>query len=509
MNDSVRRAGLARLFGNVYAWIYAAVLLALVGTICFFEFWDGDFAKFLSQIGLRSAPRYVLPAMAASREEYLAAVTVGLDRMDVLEEREPVVSYPQKVMDYEERVRLADQVLEHALTESDYHDTLVSKMESLVKLAETRNLQSREMLLTAIKAYQAHPDSAVRKLVMLGAADLAFIDFLKTPGGEISPALAAARALLADFPNDEEVARFLDAQSTLLVNRQRYDAAIDLLKTLQIAYHDNANLSIKTMAETLADRIFFVEIRFDQVVERMRNQRPGAQEIFLEALAKIASNPNAGMMSFTEVARAAYFYEQVGRIDNARDIYGLLERKMAFNSDRRIAEAARDSARRGLKRLDSLGRNVDLQGTKPDGTKISLAELRDQIVVLYFWRGIHSQASFQTAVELNETMRLYKDSPVVFLGIAADNDSDEQAMVTFNKIPNWQFKLADHLATVQKLEQDLGIPNGPYVTILDRQGNICAINVTPPQLKGLLDNLLTRVSAQTNRPNPPAGPRAR
>ena len=142
--------------------------------------------------------------------------------------------------------------------------------------------------------------------------------------------------------------------------------------------------------------------------------------------------------------------------------------------------------------MDSLGREVQVAGTLPDGKAVDSDSLRGQFVVLYFWRGQMPAESYQSALELNAVVRNYRDAGVVFLGIGADSDTPAQAEATFKKVPAWHLQLAEHLAAVGKLEVDLGIPKAPYVTILDKEGKVCAINVSPLQLKPQLDRLLRR-----------------
>jgi hypothetical protein len=112
-------------------------------------------------------------------------------------------------------------------------------------------------------------------------------------------------------------------------------------------------------------------------------------------------------------------------------------------------------------------------------------------------------------LELNAIVRNYRDAGVVFLGIGVDSDTTAQAEAIFKKVPNWHLQMAEHLGTVGKLEVELGIPKAPYVTILDKEGKVCAINVSPLQLKNQLDGLLgrrpERVPFQRNSGSSPPG----
>lgn len=472
--------------------LYLLVFVALIGSIVWFEGLGGSWQPVNQLFAGESSTDYQLPEFAASREGYAEPVRIQLEQLEQLELREPEVSYAQRIMDWEERVKLADKLLGTQLTAEDYHDTLVSKVYSLVNLTETRNLRSREMMLSAIEEYRDHPDDDVRKLVLIGDVEIGFIDCLKTPDASAEPALERTAELLAAFPGDEMVGRFLDGQAGILVGRKKYEAAVQLLQKMRASFAEASNLYLTNLAAAIPDRILFIEIRFDEALERMQTNKEGADAFFLDCLAKLAGNPAAGPLAFRQVLDSAQFYEQTGRFLNARDIYQLLQRKMSQNSDPLIARSAREAAERGLSRMDSLGQAVALSGTLPDGEQISPESLQGKFVVVYFWRSQLPEESYQAALELNAVARNYRELGVVFLGLGVDADSAEQAEATFQKVPNWNLRLEQHLERMQEFEVSLGVPKAPYVAILDQQGKVCAINVSPLQLRTQLDGLLGR-----------------
>ena len=477
---------------DVQTCCYVLVFCALVGSIVWFEWFGGSWQQVQRLFASEVNNGYRLPEFLSDRANYPAESQKQLEQLEQLEAREPEVSYAQRIMDWEERVALADKLLAEPLTESDYHDTLVSKVYSLVNLTETRNLRSREMMLAAIEEYREHPDDEVRKLVLIGDVEIGFIDCLKTPDASAEPALQRTVELLESFPNDETVGRFLDTQALMLVGRKKYEVAVDLLRRMRESFKDSNLLSLTNLAAAIPDRILFIEIRFDEALERMQTNKEGADAFFLDCLAKLAANPEAGPQAFRQILDAALFYEQTGRFLNAKDIYQLLEREMSRNRDPLIARSSQEAAERGQARMDSLGKEVSVQGALPDGKEVGSESLRGQFVVLYFWRSQLPAESYQAALELNAIVRNYRDAGVVFLGIGVDSDTTAQAEAIFKKVPNWHLQMAEHLGTVGKLEVELGIPKAPYVTILDKEGKVCAINVSPLQLKNQLDGLLGR-----------------
>jgi hypothetical protein len=245
----------------------------------------------------------------------------------------------------------------------------------------------------------------------------------------------------------------------------------------------------------------------------LQGNEPGADEFLLDCLAKLASHPQAGKAALEQIRDGAIYYEQLGKFRNARDIYQLLERKMSQNKDPLIAQTAQQTAAAGYARLDSLGKPLPLLGQLPDGKQINGESLRGQIVVVYFWSNQSAQAAFQTSQELDRLLKNYGSDRVCLLGIGTEDYSAEQAESVFKRLPEWNLQLEDHQEVVDRLEKELGIAEPPYVAVLDKQGRLCAINVSTPQLKKQLDSMLGRrlegSSFFRNSGRPSAEPRNR
>ena len=496
---------LTRAVFALRAWAYGVLLLGLVGLILVYEVNDGKIARSLKHWNFFSpAPTRHQPVLAVSNSNYFPTLFVLLNRLRELENRELRVPLPQRTLDWEERAIIADELLNYSLTLEDRVSTTVSKMDSLIKLADTRNLGSRGKLLVAIEATISDPEKSIERLARIGLTELKFIDFLKTVDGELEPALECSKELLDRFPDDLLVAEFLESRVMMLLGRQEYDATIALMQQMLNAYQSSRSLPLEQVAVQLPDRILFVKMRYDQVIDELRQQKPGAVERYYEAISKVASNPRIGALAYEEILSAGSFFEQTGQFDYARDLYGLIGRKLSFHLDELIAQAAAEDSRLGLTRLESFGQKVDLKGSKPDGTIVEPKSYLDKIVVLYFWPGTQPDQSFKKAVELNATMRQFREAPVEFLGICFDSDSESRAVDTYTKVPNWHLKLEDHVAFVKQLSVNIGIPNRPYVVILDRTGSICAINVSSDRLRANLNELLfkrrdTRPSSTSTR----------
>jgi|694.fasta_scaffold107855_3 hypothetical protein len=498
---------------DLQSGLYIGIFLFLAGSIVYSEFLKERLGQVSRLVGGDTTAQFALPTFAADGKGYSEDTQELLKIMSFLKAREPEVSYSQRILDWQMRVDLATELLELPLTEKDYRETLISQVYSLVNLSETRNLRSRAQLIEAIDKHRDHPIEDVRKLVLIGDVGIGVIDYLKIEDAAAAPALERTRLLLETFPEDEAVCVFLDGQANILAARRRYDVAINLLEQMLDSLKETKSEKLKSVAAELPDKILMFEVRFDEAIERLRGNEPGADEFLLDCLAKLASHPQAGKAALDQIRDGAIYYEQLGKVRNARDIYQLLERKMSQNKDPIVAQTAQQTATLGYARLDSLGKPLPLLGQLPDGKQINGDSLRGQIVVVYFWSNQSAQAAFQTAQELDKLLKSYGSDRVCLLGIGTEDCSVEQAESVFKRLPEWHLQLEDHQQVVDRLEKELGIAEPPYVAVLDKQGKLCAVNVSPPQLKKQLDSMLGRRSEGSpffrNSGRPSAEPRNR
>jgi len=134
-------------------------------------------------------------------------------------------------------------------------------------------------------------------------------------------------------------------------------------------------------------------------------------------------------------------------------------------------------------------------------------------VVVHFWSNQSAEAALQTAQELDKLLKSYGNDRVCLLGIGTEDCSAEQTKSVFKRLPEWHLQLEDHQQVVDRLEKELGIAEPPYVAVLDKQGKLCAVNISPPQLKKQLDSMLGRRSEAApffrNSGRPSAEPRNR
>jgi cytochrome c biogenesis protein CcmG/thiol:disulfide interchange protein DsbE len=134
-------------------------------------------------------------------------------------------------------------------------------------------------------------------------------------------------------------------------------------------------------------------------------------------------------------------------------------------------------------------------GTAPDftlmtfeGGKVTLSELRGQVVVINFWASWCIPCR-EEAAYLEQTWRKYRDQGVVFIGVDYV-DTDSKALAYIDEFDITYLNGPDMGTRISQRYKIKGVPETFFV---DRHGRLRGVVIgplKPPQLDNKIDNLL-------------------
>jgi thiol-disulfide isomerase/thioredoxin len=138
----------------------------------------------------------------------------------------------------------------------------------------------------------------------------------------------------------------------------------------------------------------------------------------------------------------------------------------AKNAPKEIQEVAL-----GMKRkLDLIGKPVDIQFTATDGRKINLAEMKGKVILIDFW----ATWCGPCVAEIPNVVAAYeKLNPKGFEIVGISFDEDKDALASFvkkKKMPWAQF--FDGAGWKNKFGQSFGINSIPSMWLIDKKGNL-------------------------------------
>ncbi|MEZ6072952.1 MAG: thioredoxin-like domain-containing protein [Pirellulales bacterium] len=181
--------------------------------------------------------------------------------------------------------------------------------------------------------------------------------------------------------------------------------------------------------------------------------------------------------------------EFAGQEEDAMKWYG----QLVSNFPKAPGAAKADGARR---RLESVGKLIDIQGNTNDGKRASLGQYRGKVVLVQYW-ATHCEPCRADLARLKELYAVYGNSGLAILGVALD--SDKAAVETYLKstrVP-WQQRYEPE-GLDGRLANEMGILTLPTMLLVDQSGKVVNRNIHITELDGELQKRLTQRSASAS-----------
>jgi hypothetical protein len=398
--------------------------------------------------------------------------------------------------------------LDIPLTQSERQFALVSLIDALTRLSETRDLYSREDLLGVLHQTIDDFDPLVRRQAEIADAVIKIIDFMRITDQNRELPLQAIDRLLSNYPNDVEVANYLHAMNMQLIGENQVEFATELMSRMHAVYQLSKNEVLKAMSEKMPDRIRMAQVRLDMVVSEMNYNIP-AFERFVSTMLLLANGKPMGSELAKTTLWAAWYCEVTGKHSEANDIYRAIEENFARQLSTPAAISAHRAALAGRQRISSLGNEFELIGTSLIANIQAQDYCRDRTAIVVFWSRENLPAYLEQLRYIDSEFSKSKTDQYAFVGYCVDAEDVEpspnlkkggdglaQTTPSLEPLdsqaefsPNWQVSVSSQES--EKLEKHLksiGVPDTPYVILLKPDGVISAINVPLQELGSLLSS---------------------
>jgi thiol-disulfide isomerase/thioredoxin len=204
------------------------------------------------------------------------------------------------------------------------------------------------------------------------------------------------------------------------------------------------------------------EERFDlriDAVQQLLSKLPGAADDFVKAARALQKE----FPQRDEAYQALWIAASVTDPETARGIAGEIIAGSAPDEEK-------EQARRLLKRLDAIGKPMDIQYTSIDGRQVDLAKMKGKVVLVDFW-ATWCPPCVAEMPDVKATYEKLHDKGFEIVGISLDVDKDALAgFVKENGMPWPQY--FDGLRWSNKLVAEFGITSVPSMWLVDKQGNV-------------------------------------
>lgn len=323
-------------------------------------------------------------------------------------------------------------------------------------------------------------DSAIQALV----TQLESLDQkLASTAEEDLPPLHAARAdlvekLIAGSGNDEDRAtwtrQLIDTVSVAVQSRQ-YPQGLPRLQ--------NASRKFARGDNALAAYADYQAIQAEYVVK----QTPDAdfekvQNWYLEALAGFVDKHPGTLESAQAMLQLALSKEFEDKEEEALAFY------------RKVREGyqgteAGEKAAGAVRRLESVGRRIELDGQTIEGKSFKLSQLRGRPVVVHYW-ATWCEPCKQDMKLLSRLQGRYKRAGLTLVGINVDARRDDAvAFLNENRLP-WIQLFEEGGLESSRLSKAFGVQTLPTMMLIDKSGTVIRHNVRAAELDGELEEML-------------------
>lgn len=431
---------------------------------------------------------YALAAPVANTErtaEQRDKISNGMAGLRDLLNQEQTAGIFQAIPLYKKRARLAGDLLQHPLTDGERQYILLSRMDALVRLLQTRDLRSREQLLSLLAQITNDPDPAVRKQARIAEATRRVIDFVRLENSTSEFARTCLSNLVRDYPEDREVLIFCRNICAQLIREDQVSMAAEMLYQFEELYSQSSNPEFRDFAAQIPDLVRIAQVRYDVALEEMHMSQPDFER-FLGIVEDLAAGP-MGEELLRTLIRAGLKCERHGKIAEARRVFEKLDARLGGDLGATLTLESiadfRQLVQASLRRIDSVGDEVRLHGRTRDGLAVSPERTRGKQTLVVFWSLSAVSRNPQYLPALDQALMQVQSESVQVVGYCLDSCDEDTIRQSTGFCPVWLANSPDDKAATQELTQILGVPLSPYIILLDSQNRIRAINLDPNELE--------------------------
>ncbi len=222
----------------------------------------------------------------------------------------------------------------------------------------------------------------------------------------------------------------------------------------------------------------YVKFRYMTAAYTQSLQQPMAdyakiQEQWLESLKAFVAEYPKSPDAAEAMLQLALAQEFAGEEDEAKQWYGRIVSDFASSP---LAQKAAGAARR----LDSVGKSIDLRGKAVDGTSVDLNVYRGRMVLVHYW-ATWCEPCKQDLEVLKRLQAKYAAQGFSLIGVSLDNDAATLAdYLKTNRLP-WP-QLFEPGGLEGRYANELGILTLPTMLLIDKQGKVLSRNIHAGEL---------------------------
>jgi len=205
-----------------------------------------------------------------------------------------------------------------------------------------------------------------------------------------------------------------------------------------------------------------------------------AHKTWIENLEQLIQDYPNTISTANAMLRLGQSYEESAKTDDAKTTYSRIVSEFPGTTYAAKAEGA-------LKRLDANGNVLTFSGKSASGATIDIAQLKGNIVLLYFWASWADERGDDVTL-LKNTLDRYSRDGLKIVGVNLDNSADDMNQFITKHAVNWP-QIHEPGGIDSRPANSLGIQEPPFYILIDKEGKMVSTSIMINEIDREIFNL--------------------